>query len=311
MSYDINEINGMFTEDERRAGIVGIYFGADDNKEDDDGDDNNDDVEVDEAYEQQLKQESEERERIRLGQEAIAVKAIAGARSTVEIRQRMIRLLHKDHLEYAISRYALHEDLPTAYTAICKERNCLEILIKGMLRKNCNIDLTTKIVGEIENLCVNIRRNESNQIVYTRVSKIQKYIHKKVNLATGENSHLKLPVRNMKNLLSTARLHLSIIDLETKDHEYLEKIRSLTAQAVELEDSHSDDKVESTIYWNNTLSSKSYYPKWRVRHLRHIEHYFKQDIRSALTMLESLNNDEPVTSSRETAIRIYCDLIRT
>lgn len=296
MSLDSNEIRGMFTENEISAGIVGIYNG------------NYDDEDPGQTHQKSEKLEIE-RNRVRNSRKTLAIKAIAGAQTWVEIRQRIIKLLHRDQLEYAIARYAHHEALPLYHTAICKEIKCLEILIKGMLGKICGIELTSKLVTEIDKLCSNIRSNESKEIVYTRVSKIQRFIHQKNNLVYGENAHLTLPVHHMRNLLSTSRLHLSIVDIETKDNEYLEKIRALTAQAVNLEDCDAGNRVKSNIYWENTLSSKNYYPKWRVRHLRSIEHYFQKNVRDAVTVIESLDDDKPLSITRDNAVRIYSDML--
>ena len=80
-----------------------------------------------------------------------AIKLIAGLNNKEQIQNKIIKKLFHDSLDYMINRYAIKESLPLEYVKIAQQDNCLDILIKGFLKKVGGYVLTSEIVDEINN----------------------------------------------------------------------------------------------------------------------------------------------------------------
>lgn len=151
----------------------------------------------------------------------LVTKKIASCKNNKQIRSNVIRILLNMNIEDSISNYVKREYLPEKYANLAKERNCLETLIKSFLKENLDYSLTSDIINEINYLIDEIYKNIELDIVYTRVKKIQKFIHEKADLKFGNNASLKLPPEVMRKLLSTSRLHLNILDSKELEIESL------------------------------------------------------------------------------------------
>ena len=115
-----------------------------------------------------------------------------------------------------IKKYTEDEKLPKEYVNLVKEPKCIQILIKGFLKQKCKLDLTKELIEEIDELIQLIYINFNLDIVYDRVRDVQEFIHKKVRQKNGEDSHFDLDRQDMKNILSSVRLHLNIYDIKNK-----------------------------------------------------------------------------------------------
>ena len=62
-------------------------------------------------------------------------KLIASKYDKKQIQNIVIKKIIHDHLEDMISDYSRRESLPNEYVKIAKQNNCLQILMKGFLKK--------------------------------------------------------------------------------------------------------------------------------------------------------------------------------
>lgn len=242
-----------------------------------------------------------------------AAKAIAAETSVEKMKRKLIRLCHVDDLEYAMRRYAQHEDLPSEHVELCRRNNCLEILVKGILGKVAGIPITNGLAEEIGAVCQDIRVNANLDITYARVGLIQEFIHRKVQALVEENAHLTLPRKHMKNLLSAARLHLNIYDIKARDYNYLQSIRVASKTAVRLEEAYAGSKqppYPRNVYWDGSSMQKQFDIKWRVRHMRPIEHYFKRRSRRAIEKIDALKPSINLARSRQRLTELYAKALQ-
>lgn len=151
----------------------------------------------------------------------LVTKQLAACHSNKQIRSKIIKILFNIKIDDSISYYAKYEYLPERYVNLAKEKNCLETLIKSFLKTHLEYTLTSPLINEINSLLYIIYNNIEEDIVYERVKKIQKFIHEKTDIKYGINAYLKLSPNAMRELLSTARLHLNIFDARALEPEIL------------------------------------------------------------------------------------------
>ncbi|CAG9165234.1 hypothetical protein LMG23992_00378 [Cupriavidus laharis] len=215
-----------------------------------------------------------------------AAKQIAGLDDKRIIRQRLVYKLMRDATDRAISRYFQCEGIPWDYRSIVESADCLETLIKGIFYKVCKIRRSEMLDEEVVALCEMHRRNDSLSIVYERVGQIQKFIHEKVDQFCGNGARDALPVKHMRNLLAAARLHLHICDINTKDASYSVYLDELSKLVSEFE------------YFNPHIpelpAGKQVIPRWRVRHMKPLSHFYDKSTRRKLAELQAL--DEGLTA---------------
>lgn len=150
------------------------------------------------------------------------LKQLTICKNNVQIKNKVIQLVIKHYINEIIIHYQKYEFLPLEYINLAKEKNCLDTLLKSFLKNELKISLSKLIIDEIEVLLKILY--ESDKIVYDRVSMLQKFIHNKTNEINGINAFLALDAIKMRQLLSTARLHLNIYDLTNSDYNDLAKI---------------------------------------------------------------------------------------
>jgi hypothetical protein len=208
-------------------------------------------------------------------------KLVAGISGNRTIKLALIHKVHQDSLDYAIVRYMTKEALPKYYAAILKSPNCIDSLVEGILYKICKIQPARNLTEQIGNLSTSLRSNPGRLTAYDRVTQIQQFIHRTVDQYLWAGAAGSIPVEPMKNALSAARLHLSILDVIDRRPGYVAHIDSLSSAILQLE---YDEPRPSTA----PLGKRSW-PKWRVRHLQPLSYYFKQGRR---TLLQALNNQD-------------------
>lgn len=228
-------------------------------------------------------------------------KIIAGLENRKQIQQRLIHKLLRDETDYAITRYLVKEAVPAEYGRIVKTGACIETLVKGIFYKVCKIRRSDSLDIEIAELCGALKKNERLSIVYDRVGMIQKFVHLKVDEICGEGSHVAIPAKHMKNLLSVARLHLNLSDLRSRDESYSLYMDALSRSAADFE--YSNPKTTSL------PAGKRFIPKWRVRHLKPLSHFYTRIVRQKIAGLRVLDEQLPLETYATAALAIYATSI--
>lgn len=280
MSIGEDDLLGGFTELEIAAGVPELAFGSPKSSQD-------------KSYEEILNKELALKKAKK--NESYVRNMLDGNETLSFIKNRLIKLILEDERTYMIQRYALKERLPEAYVNIIKDERCLEIMIKGVISKVSKISLTSCINKSIIKLSSDVKTNYSNEVPYYRVERIQKFIHQEVDKAYGEGAHKKLPVNHMRNLLSTARLYLSLYDISYRGDSYNIELMVMGDKLSDKEFFDAEAFYQDGLEYLN--STKKYYPKWRVRHLKHIKYFCREGSRG---LIEAIIDYEDENLSEET-----------
>lgn len=222
-------------------------------------------------------------------------KLIASLNDTARIQRRLIYQLLLENSESAMNRYLLKEGVPAIYRPLVTSDACIETLVRGIFYKVCHVPQSVDLDREIAALSHSLRENSQHLIAYERVGIIQHFIHNKVEEAFGNQSLL--PVGYMRNLLSVARLHLSLHDLLSKDEDHVLLLDELSATRALVEYfSPTETKLPS---------GKTYFPRWRVRHLRPLSHFYPELLRQKVVDLRNLDLGMSPQRFAELALNIY------
>jgi len=227
-----------------------------------------------------------------------AVKLIAGLSHKRQIQNKIVKKLINDGLDRMICRYAQKENLSLEYVEIAQQKNCLSILINGFLKKFGNYALTKELIIQVNNIIEDIYINDELEIVYKRVSKIQKFLHGKIDEKHGKASHLNIPVKPIKDLLSASRLHLNIYDIKYKD---INSLLYLFCRSKEASDAELAKPSKIALAKN-----KRYVKNWQVRHMKSLIYLFPQLDRSKIHRIMNLDKDLPIDDFKKSILDIYC-----
>ncbi len=224
-------------------------------------------------------------------------KIIAGIEDNKEIRIKLIHKLMRDGTDQAIRRYLRKELIPQQYVTVVQSDQCLQVLVQGFFYKVCKVKQTVQLDIDIKELCKRVKLNAERALAYDRVGQIQKFIHTQVDELFGENFHIKISTKHMRNLLGAARLHLHLCDTNERDDDYAVYMDELSRIASRLE------------YVNprpaNLPPGRRFIPTWRVRHLKPLTNYYSQSARSAISSISELNLDLPHEEYMLAALRIF------
>lgn len=294
MSSDTDSLRSFLTETEIEAGITSLDQ-FDDDAESGDEDDGG-------SFTNPPREKSEKRagcisaERVKIG-----AKLIGGLDCVKKIKRRLTNKLLQENTDYAIDRYLRREGVPAVYWNVVSSNDCIETLIFGILYKVCGMSSSMALNGEIAELCVSLKRNSARSIAYDRVGLIQRFVHSKVDSHFGEGAQSRLPVKHMRNLLSVARLHLNLHDINSGDEDYLLYMDGLSTAMSNLEYFLPKETA--------LPEGKTLFPKWRVRHLRPLSHFYRESIREKITDLEALSGDISLSMYAAEALKIYASEI--
>lgn len=220
---------------------------------------------------------------------------IAGLTDATQIQRRLIYRLLLENSESAMSRYLFKEGVPAIYRSLVTSDDCIETLVRGILYKVCRIPRSADLDMEIAALSNSSRKDSQHLIAYERVGLIQLFVHNKVEAAFGNQSLL--PVRHMRNLLSVARLHLSLHDLLSKDEDHVLLLDELSSARALVEYLSPTESI--------LPSGKSFFPRWRVRHLRPLSHFYPMLLRQKVVDLRNLDLCMSPQRYTELALNIY------
>lgn len=292
MSYESWNDGGL-TPLERAAGLWGILYGSD-----------NGDCSCGECEECESRQSASlakrKKELENSSRFKSAAKLIAGISGNREIKLALIQKVQRDGMDSAIVRYMAKEALPEYYAAILKIPNCIDRLVEGILYKVCKLKASQTLTEQIGSLTSSMRSNPSRITAYDRVTLMQRFIHQTVDHYLGVGAARSIPVPPMKNALSAARLHLSILDLSDRRPGYFVYLDSLSSATLQLE---YDEPRQSTAPFG-----KRSWPRWRVRHLRQLSYYFPVERRALLLALRNLDESTPAEQFVNKALFLYADV---
>lgn len=199
--------------------------------------------------------------------------------------------------------YAEDERLPNECVQLALQPGSLPILLKGFIKKIFKVVITEDISREIMLLCDAIYLNDELSIVYDRVGRIQKFIHKFAVVEYGFNAHHKLPHRLMRNLLSTARLHLNIMDMKYREANDLFYIFRKSKEMSDLERVNPQPAF--------IPEGKRFIKNWKTIHLMPLLQYQETSMVDKVIAILSINDEDyekegGVDEVKELMIDIYC-----
>jgi len=212
------------------------------------------------------------------------IKLIAGLTYPNQIKTKVIKQLFLDNMDYIINTYARLEKLPQYFVDLAKQKNCLEIIIRGFLQNDAGYLLTSALVKQIAHFVQTIKNNENNEIVYDRVQTIQQYLHEKVDSKQGIGMHKALYPQTIKNILSASRLYLNIEDIKTRDSETLLYLITKSDEASQFEEAHPTELQSFTTGEKYTSSKK-------VRDMKSLIDFSYFNIEKAIYDISRLGSD--------------------
>lgn len=209
------------------------------------------------------------------------IKITASTRNNTKMRNTIIKKLLQEQLEKMIQEYSKDEKLPMDFQNLAKQENCLKVLLKGFFKQKCHFVLSDEFVDEINEFIGILYINFNLDIIYNRVGEVQKFIHDKVQKENGKDSHKELDSVYMKNILSTARLHLNIYDIKNKEIESIILIKNKTIIEI-LKEYKSPTKINLGI-------EKKFIPVWKARKMKYLIEYMSSEFKEKITSLSELD----------------------
>lgn len=200
-------------------------------------------------------------------------KAIYALKNKEDIQKKVVNKLIYFGIDIAVRRYGKDESLPKRYQLLSQNKECLRLLLQDFFLCKENITLTPSLNNRLENFVNTLIKKDESKIAYQKVSELRDFIHHIVNLEKGDGAALLCDRKEMRLILSTARLHLSINEL-TKHH---------TTDLIGLQKRYISLKaVEAFLPTANDLPGRKNIYRWRLRHYRSLLYYFPIEIRRAL-----------------------------
>ena len=225
-----------------------------------------------------------------------AARIVAGLTVKSAVRAKLIHQLMLEETDAAIASYLWRERIPVAYHSLIRLDDCIEILVRGIFYKVAALPRKAALDFEVANLCASLKANEERLIVYERVGVLQRFVHEKLRLHGDAGTVGRVRVEPMRCLLSVARLHLNLVDLEAHDSGYAIYMNEVSSARATLEYlSPSPPPL--------TVEGKQIYPRWRVRHLRPISYFYRRKARRRLSALLALDNELAFHAYVEAACR--------
>jgi hypothetical protein len=225
-----------------------------------------------------------------------AARIVAGLTVKSAVRAKLVHHLMREETDAAIAWYLRCERIPVAYHALIRLDDCIEILVRGILYKVAALPRKAALDAEVARLCAALKANEEKLIVYERVGVLQRFVHEKLRLHGDAGTGKRVRVEPMRCLLSVARLHLNLVDLEARDAGYaiyMNEASSARASLEYLSPSPPPPAVEG----------KRVYPRWRVRHLRPLSYFYRPKARRRLSALLALDIELAFDAYVEAACR--------
>lgn len=200
-------------------------------------------------------------------------KSVYPLKNHLAVEQKIVREFIQYGINIAIRRYGRIEKLPRRYQLMAQNQDCLLMLLRDFFVRVEQITITPEMDQRFVSIINTLQKKNDREIAYERVGELRNYIHHEVNLMKGEGHALLCDREEMRILLSTARLHLSINELVK--HHSLDLI-ALQKRYISMA------AIEANMPTPNTLPGKKNIQRWRLRHYRSLLYYFPIEVRRAL-----------------------------
>lgn len=203
-----------------------------------------------------------------------ASKLFAHLDSESAILDALTRELLKIGLPYAVKRYGRLEELPVANQELSQNENCLRYLTIQLFSEQAitldaeTLKIVDKAVSEISSALP--------YVAYDKISRFQKFLHAEIVRHNGSRADLAIDRTRMREILSTARLHLSCEENKVSSLAKLRSLSSLYASRIAAE------KQGNTKSWNG-----SDIKNWKLRHIKPMVWYYRESMRRRLRQLVS------------------------
>ncbi len=194
--------------------------------------------------------------------------------------------LRRSSYNKEIKRYAEYENIPLEFALLSVERDCIKYLVGFFLNKYLKIPFNTEILDFCKRNTSRWRSNTKLLTPYERTGELQAYLYSICNKHKG--SELQIPSKLMRIILSTARLHFTIMDEANLNPNDLLLLLQKQKEAAENEDTigysnfHNGNSV-------SRIQNKKYIKNWRKRHLKPF--LLESDI---LEYISDLNDADPM-----------------
>lgn len=225
-----------------------------------------------------------------------AARIVGGLTVKSAVRAKLVQHLMRKEADAAIAWYLRRERIPAPYHALIRLDDCIEILVRGIFYKVAALPRTVALDAEVARLCASLKANGEKLIAYERVGVLQRFVHEKLHLHGDAGTVERVRVEPMRCLLSAARLHLNLVDLEARDPGYaiyMNEVSSARASLEYLSPSPPPIAVEG----------KRVYPRWRVRHLRPLSYFYRRKAQRRLSALLTLDIELAFDAYVEAACR--------
>lgn len=183
---------------------------------------------------------------------------VEAKKSHVYYRQR------EEDLQKEARRYARFENIPVEFALMSLEDDCIKNLIGFFLKKHIGISFNAAILNSCKRNSKLWLRNENLETPYQRTGHFQKYLHFICREYKG--TELDISPKLMRIILSTARLHFSIMDEQYLTLDNLSLILDKQASFA-----NKEDEMGLSYYQNgdsvSNMMGKKYIKNWRKRHL--------------------------------------------
>lgn len=228
----------------------------------------------------------------------VAARIIAGLTVKSAVRAKLVHYLMREETDAAIASYIRLERIPIAYHAVVKLDDCIEILLRGIFYKVAALPRKAALDAEASRLCACLKANEEKLIVYERVGMLQRFVHETLRLHGDAGTVERVHVEPMRCLLSVARLHLNLVDLQRRDPGYAVYMNEVSSARASLEYlSPSPPPI--------AVEGKRFYPRWRVRHMRPLSYFYRRKPQRRLSALLAIDIDLSFDAYVEEACRAF------
>jgi hypothetical protein len=225
-----------------------------------------------------------------------AARIVAGLSVQSAVRAKLVLHLMREETDAAISWYLRLERIPAPYHALIRLDDCIEILVRGIFYKVAALPRKAALDAEIARLCASLKANGEKLIAYERVGVLQRFVHEKLRVHGNAGTVERIRVEPMRCLLSAARLHLNLVDLEARDPGYATYMNEVSSARASLEYlSPSPPPI--------VVEGKRVYPRWRVRHMRPLSYFYRRKARRRLSALLTLDIELAFDAYVEAACR--------
>jgi hypothetical protein len=165
-----------------------------------------------------------------------------------------------------IEKYMLKEKIPTEFAQLVQNKNCLQHLLGFFLKVHLQKSFTEELLRPCTKLSTLLIKNTELETPYNRTSQFRDFLYQVCKNIKGDDSELKIPSKLIRIILSTSRLHLSIMDESNLSVSELTKVIQKQQSAFNQE----QKKGEVDFIKENSAPSKlhkQFIKNWKCRHL--------------------------------------------